>query len=699
MDEATPTAVRFVREYLIRTYAPLIDLADSSEAPVERRDMVLLSRALAAQAVSVLTGYAPEDAASCVVDGPGDAGIDAIAVSANGSDIWFVQAKWSDTGRARLTEKDAAVLVTGLQRLADRRYDGFNARIHALSNRIDEALSSPRCRVHLVTALAGDGHLTHQAEQQLLLVGGSFGFDGRVPVQVHTLGLADFHSAARSGPAVAPVRLTAHLTNGWHSVHVPYFAYVASVSAGEVATWYDSYWDRLFTADTRRANTADQVNPEIVNQLVTDPEEFWYLSSGITVSCGAVRASFLSRKASGQPIRLDLDDVRVVNGAQTVASIAHAVDRHPDLADRALVPLRIISLENAPADFLDKITRAGTDGSADSLDAVATDPVQHAIRSEFARVLNKEYVFRKGSVAPPPGAGCTVHEAAVALACAHPDVSLAARASADPGYLLRTSPNGAYTRLFGGRPGAEQIWQSVLLLRQVRTVLADAAFNAPSRGRDFFEHGDLLIAHLVFQSIGPATLEELEETTDLPAPWLTQRTNDIAQLLSATVERLYGQHLFLASVFTDERKCHVLVDEVIRSQAASAQSLAQEGPRRKRRPNSVSLLVNQRRIPDGTPLMYRPDAIQERAIGAWLSEDPSRYLATWTNDSRHPLVWAVDRKPYSPSALLMQIWRQAQWDEAPAAVQGSRYWVIPGEGTLADLAEQLTPSAENGGAD
>lgn len=140
------------------------------------------------------------------------------------------------------------------------------------------------------------------------------------------------------------------------------------------------------------------------------------------------------------------------------------------------------------------------------------------IRDEFSHALNKEYVYKKDAVAPAPAAGSTMQEAAVALACAHPGVSLVARVAADPSHLWRPAPEGAYTRLFGGRPGVHQIWQSVLLLRQVRTVLAYAATGEPPRVRDLVAHGDLLISHLVFQSIGPDTLEELRDPDDVQGP-------------------------------------------------------------------------------------------------------------------------------------------------------------------------------------
>ncbi|WP_073756573.1 serine/threonine-protein kinase [Streptomyces sp. CB03234] len=74
-----------------------------------------------------------------------------------------------------------------------------------------------------------------------------------------------------------------------------------------------------------------------------------------------------------------------------------------------------------------------------------------------------------------------------------------------------------------------------------------------------------------------------------------------------------------------------------------------------------------------------------------------RYLATWTNDRRRPLLWAADGQAYAPSALIRRIWSEAQWDQAPSAVNDALRWLLPDEGTLADLAEALLASAGHGG--
>ncbi|MFB7087254.1 AIPR family protein [Streptomyces sp. NPDC056296] len=698
--DAMPVQMRQVRNYLTQTFAPLIDTGDVAHVSTHVRDRVLLSRALAAQAVVIVTGCNSEEAAAAVTDGADDYGIDAVAFSANGSEIWFIQAKWSDRGRASLTEHNALQLVAGLQRLARHRYSGNNSRINRLLDRIDDALGSPLSTVHLVAAIAGDGYLTEEAEERLVQVGQDFGFDGRTRVQVHTLGLADFYSAAQLRETPMPVDITATFPQGWHAIGTPYQAYQGAVSAGEVSAWYETHRTLLLPPSLRQYG-ADRINQSLLTQLLTEPDLFWYFNNGVTVLCDSIEVQYFARRAQGQPVRLQMKNARVISGAETVASIAHAVSQRVEVADEAMVSLRIICVGDASQDLVTRLTHtSGDERKTDPLNMVALDPKQLRIRDEFATKLSKHYVFKRGAIAPVPSAGCSVQEAALALVCAHPDTSLVVRTSADTDFLWRSSPNGAYNRLFGSPPSSQQIWQSVLILRQVQTALAKVGSTQSVIPwvREVIEHGELLAAHLVFQTIGPETLEEWEPNAGEREAWVEEWTKETALLLASSVEHLYGRSVFLASVFTDEHKCRRLVEAVVRG-LSSGNELVIRSTRTRRR-SSVSILVDHGRIAEGTRLVYRPsNPIEERAIGDWLSEDPTRYLATWTNDRRRPLIWEVDQRAYSPTGLVMRIWREAKWAESPAAVRGPACWTVPGDGTLAEIAERLTAVLRHNGDD
>src|SRR5690606_8896506 len=83
-----------------------------------------------------------------------------------------------------------------------------------------------------------------------------------------------------------------------------------------------------------------------------------------------------------------------------------------------------------------------------------------------------------------------------------------------------------------------------------------------------------------------------------------------------------------------------------------------------------------------------PVRITEReALKAWLAEDSRRAVASWVNDRSKPLLWSADSRRYSPSGLVGEMYKLANWDEATVAVQGPARWAVPGEGILVELAD------------
>jgi hypothetical protein len=103
-DDVT-TQVRQTEKSLRSIYLDPGLIADDDIAdlpPGRDRDQRMLSRALTAQAVRILTGWSPEEAAKSVTDGLNDQGIDAIAVVEEPDPhVYIVQGKWSDKGKAK----------------------------------------------------------------------------------------------------------------------------------------------------------------------------------------------------------------------------------------------------------------------------------------------------------------------------------------------------------------------------------------------------------------------------------------------------------------------------------------------------------------------------------------------------------------------------------------------------------------------
>ena len=103
----TPLHIRQLATVIRRDYAAHLDLDDMAGRPEAERDAVMLTRGLAAMAVRYLSGCDVAAAASSVIDGYGDNGIDAIAVDEEGLRVVVVQTKWHERGNKNIDVGEA----------------------------------------------------------------------------------------------------------------------------------------------------------------------------------------------------------------------------------------------------------------------------------------------------------------------------------------------------------------------------------------------------------------------------------------------------------------------------------------------------------------------------------------------------------------------------------------------------------------
>jgi hypothetical protein len=74
---------------------------------------------------------------------------------------------------------------------------------------------------------------------------------------------------------------------------------------------------------------------------------FWYFNNGVTVLCRDWPHT-PAYGPSGRAEHFSFTNVSIVNGAQTVASIHHAMQRDPEAVQRAQVSVRFIALKECP---------------------------------------------------------------------------------------------------------------------------------------------------------------------------------------------------------------------------------------------------------------------------------------------------------------------------------------------------------------
>ncbi|RBO92480.1 AIPR family protein [Nocardia puris] len=698
-----PSQVRQVARGLRRTYidSGLLDLSDLEGKPAEEREPRELSRALAAQAVRLVTGFSPEHAARTVIDGVADQGIDALAVVEGAQPhIYLVQAKWSKTGRAPSERSAVMELLAGLRLIDSEDFTPFNPRGRQLAELARKVMDSGAVPVTQVVALMRSDEVTPGFLDAI--ANGEKEFNKHGAVLGHRIVLApEIWQSVRDDYAPQPVSLTADLFP-WFSVMTPFESYQGIVYAAQVAEWAGA-GDRLFTSNIRNPLGRTAINNSVIETLTSEPAYFWYYNNGITILCdSAEKLSHAMLQPHVRPLALRLHNASVVNGAQTVRSIAEAVAGDTD-AGGAQVGVRIIVV-GADAEFAKKTTQAANrQNRVEARDFIALESVQAEIMADMRIELGLEYVVRRGELEPAPETGCSVVEAALALACAHSESKYAARIATDLDVLWERGSQGIYDVLFRPRPSAYLLWNAVNVLREVRRTLLALRPKYEGRAVALAEHGVYLLTHLTFRSLDTEAISEPDHNLE----WLARARDEIpglvARLLPETVnviDRLYGERSQVRAVCADISRSREVVATVLRAGtediATSTKYDRVRPAKRRRRPNAVSVLIDRNVLAEGEALALS-DAFpaETEALADWLAQDPQRGRATWVPHRLKPILWAVDGNQYSPSGLITSMWESAGWEDKPVANQGTKRWVVASTGeSLADLAWRVLEGLE-----
>jgi hypothetical protein len=436
--------------------------------------------------------------------------------------------------------------------LTEERFERFNAKVKPFAAQLTSALREAHLRITVVVVTTGTSTLGQHSQRVFGDVAEQMN-DPTEQVELRVLGLAEVHRFLVEGTGTQ-VDVEATLAN-WGPLDGPYQAFYGAVSAGEVAAWYDQHGDRLFDGNIRRALGPTPANRSLIATLNAAPGHFWYFNNGITALCQEIHKT-AAGGASRTFGRFVLRGVTVVNGAQTVASVAAAARQDPATVEQAQVLVRLISLTDGPPDFGEQVTRAtNTQNTVEARDFVALDRLQSALREDFALRLGKRYAVKRGEAEPVGTEGCSVVEAADALACAHADPSYAVIAKRERGLLLETGES-YYRQLFTPDLTADLVWHRVEVLRLVDAELAERQRELAGRSKLVAVHGNRLTAHLVFQML-PCVLDGTRPLGEA-VPVLTR---NLLEHLIEEVERQFPDG-YIASLFKNATKCRQLATAV-----------------------------------------------------------------------------------------------------------------------------------------
>ncbi|MBL0888143.1 abortive phage infection protein [Myceligenerans sp. I2] len=652
------------------------------------RDQRLLSRALTAQAVRIVTSVSAEEAAKSVIDGLGDQGIDAIAVVEDPEPhVYVVQGKWSDEGKARGEKGAVREMIAGL-RLIDRgNFEPFNERGRPRAEDARRVMTSGPVPVTQVYALMRPDDPGESFGFAITSEEDDFNRSGDV-LDHRILVSRDIYASFREDLAPPPIDLEARLWP-WYQISVPYTSYHGRVRADQVLAWAEN-GTNLYRDNIRDPLGRTLINNSMIETLHGEPAKFEYMNNGVTILCDRVvpnRPAVVNPQ--DEPLVLKLSNASVVNGAQTVRTIADAVAEKSEAAS-ARVNVRIIETEGS-AEFAKQVTLAtNRQNHVEARDMITLDPVQRAIAEDMRTELGLEYAVRRSELPPPPGSGCSVVEAGTALACARADSQFAAQIAADPDKLWDRGKSSIYDTLFQRQPRAHLLWNAVRVLRRVRLELSHLSSQYSGRGRQVIDHGGHLLVHLTFQNL------DAEGNDDPDVDWFAQAAEQIPTVVkklvpavASAIDDLFGETSQIRASCSDVGRCRAVAKRVI--EGAGSGTAPTDKYRRalpdKKRPPAVKVLIERSALAEGETLTLTPGTGPEQAaMKDWLAADSARSRASWVRHRTKPILWAADGKQYSPSRLIEYMWELAEWDRRPKAVQGTKRWATPSGEVLSELA-------------
>lgn len=547
--------VRRIKAFLLREYADLIDVSDLPTTSKDHIEAHLLTRGQAALSLAHIANIAPNEACAAIVDGPDDNGIDAIHFNEDLSTLYIIQSKWSESGKKSITVGDIEKFVTGANDLLTAKFDRFNQKVQARRDEIETAIDSTDVFITLVISHTGTPPLSSHAERVLndLLDENN---DVSDVLSYRVYNQKALYTAISGGLEGRPITLdiTVH---DWGKVDEPFRAYYGRVSAAEIANWYEEHNSRLFARNLRKFKGDTEVNRQIKTTLIREPEKFWYFNNGITVLCNRIKKTprGASSRAAGH---FHCEGISVVNGAQTVGNIAATVKQGFPKAAQAYVLVRFISLEDCPPDFGSEVTTAtNTQNRIEPIDFASLDPFQEQLKQELSLDMQKTYVYKSGDAEPPPEEGCTIEHATIALACANPNIQLAAQAKSAIGTLWEDIKKPPYILVFNEKLSAARLWHTVEVLRAVDAVLEREKMTRGGIEKRIAIHGNRFILHRVLQSL-PAHLFDKPDLDMEPIKQQAIEETEKALEQAAAVVKLHFSDAYLNSFFKSGKKCALL---------------------------------------------------------------------------------------------------------------------------------------------
>lgn len=542
--------VRQVGTRLRELFEEYLDLEDISEHDAER-DQKILTRCLAAFAVAKVTGCSNPEAAAAVWDGSDDNGIDAAFFDENNNIVVVAQSKWIQAGAGEPSADEVGTFINGVEDLIENRIDNFAERLKGRVETIGDALMRPGTTVQIELISTGSSALAKHAMRNVDRLLDSLNGEGSEEENIASFecsGLSGVFDSVTDVGSLGKVDVEATFQN-WSKISEPHESYFGIIDGYQLKTWWQTHGKRIVAKNIRHSLGPTDVNIGISDTASDEPENFWFFNNGVTLIAEEITKSpaLASSRATGN---FFLKSVSIVNGAQTVSTLSRV--ENDESLGQAQVPVRVISLKEAPAGFGERVTKTNnTYNRIEGRDFVSEDPEQARIKKEM-ELEGVLYEYHRGADFCPSNASCELIEATTALACSSSDPSYFIAVKTGVGRFFYDLSKAPYKALFNPETSGPKVFNAVRFLRECDRWI-DEKKKAIERRSGYqwgvLVHGNRAITAIAFQKYG---VDRLEAEIKLFGEDLSKEVDDICEQayadLLAMLERDYPKK-FLAVLF------------------------------------------------------------------------------------------------------------------------------------------------------
>jgi AIPR protein len=534
--------MRRITKKLEKDYVPHIDVQGADKAHQ-------LSRATTALSISIQTGADEIESCSHVTDHGKDQGIDGVAIYSNGAKLLLVQSKYTE-GNGGIDLGSVTKFIRGVRKLAQADWAGFGGPILRRQTEIENIITNFGLEIVLVVSTTSDAPISIEASEALKEVCTELG--GPSQARWDYFNRTTFDSYLNSVQKDGVDLEVSMLDWGQHSVG-GLTSYFGTLTAETVIEWNNQFKNLLFARNIRSGLGSNEVNDQIADAARHEPEQFWFYNNGITVLAEAVETPQKANRTLG---KFKFLSASVVNGAQTITSLARASGNSEQVKETAQIFAKFIIVGSENRELARKITRrTNTQNRVGDREFVSLDPLQDSIRRGFLEI-DKSYVYRSGEYIQSPDRECDLTEATIALACsAGIDETVLAKGTI--GRLWADTTSAPYTSLFLPNISAQGIWNRVLILRAVERSLVRMRPNHTGRDRLVLTHGNRMILWATLIVLAPPAVTS-DKVFAMPADTeIAKLVRSIAKALIDQAAKLYPDS-YPAPLFKNREKCRNL---------------------------------------------------------------------------------------------------------------------------------------------